>query len=68
MQYCLDGSDWEADYFISDADYVHWQDNYITLVPGEERVVAAVVTAGMENPGAVTVSAWNSPVKRISIK
>ena len=25
MQYCLDGADWEADYFISDAECVHWQ-------------------------------------------
>jgi exo-1,4-beta-D-glucosaminidase len=41
---------------------VLWDDNYLTLLPGEERLVRARLPhAGVLDGAAVTVAGWNVP-------
>ena len=51
-----------------DLKRVYWQDNYITLAPGEKRIVTANITCSDEVPGDLEISAWNCPAKKIPLE
>ena len=48
---------------------VFWEDNYLTLMPGEKRVVKCVVPASVAPTGEVTltVSGWNVAEKKMTL-
>ena len=48
---------------------VFWEDNYISLAPGEKRTLKCLVPRSVAPSGDVTltVSGWNVPEKKITL-
>jgi len=45
---------------------VYWQDNYIQLVPGEQRTVPVAWPASAPAAAALVIEGWNVPVTRVT--
>ena len=48
---------------------VHWDDNYVTLLPGEQRVISATYEDAANRPGApgVKIEGWNIKPKTLTV-
>ncbi|MBW4026862.1 MAG: glycosyl hydrolase family 2 [Acidobacteria bacterium] len=47
---------------------VLWSDNYIKLLPGESRVLSAVLLHAVASTGdSLTISGWNVPVQQVGV-
>lgn len=48
---------------------VFWQDNYLSIAPGDTRTVQCVIpqSAKLTGPATLTVSGWNVPEKKITL-
>ena len=50
----------------TDIHNIYWHDNYVTLAPGECRIITANITGDTE-PEKLEISAWNLPAETVSI-
>ncbi|PYR75004.1 MAG: glycosyl hydrolase family 2 [Acidobacteria bacterium] len=47
---------------------VFWQDNYVSLLPGERREIGVSTQVGARSGSAVVAEAWNVPSMRVPVR